>query len=226
MDRGNVMQYYKYKSINNADKKLMSLRINKYKSKEKRNYKINKFLSKFVFCWFFALCIGLGVTLKFLRGMIINEIFTVIFIVLSLMLYLPITICLSFIPYHYISKLFQYGELPKVINEMIVETTTPIRKYYKLTNNYLVTKCFYTSKEEITNKDVILFVYDNKLRITNDFYHSIKDFGCYEFSFDEIKVYNKVNGNFVYSVIEADNIVFHLGKTARNFIFKNFDNKR
>ncbi|NCB08828.1 MAG: hypothetical protein EOM73_11750 [Bacteroidia bacterium] len=92
-----MMKYYKYKLIDKANKKLISLRVNQYKVKEKRNFKINKFLSKVALGWFVALLIGLGVALKILRGLIINEVVGVIFIVLSVILFLPICILLSFV---------------------------------------------------------------------------------------------------------------------------------
>lgn len=68
-----------------------------------------------------------------------------------------------------------------------------------------------------------LMIYQNKIRIVNDFTRSTKDFGCYEFNLEEVKIYNKVESEIVSTIIEHDKVSFELGKRARTFIFKNYN---
>lgn len=216
------MKFIKYKFDNKTARKMISLRVNNYNSKDKRNYRICSFMKKFCVILFFIIAITYGISMNLLTPLITNNVIKTIIIVFIVILFFPICGLLSVAPYALVSKLFPHGELPKITNEMINMATKELKENYKITNNYHCTKCFYSSNKKIINKDVLIFIYEDKIRIVNDFFHSIKDFGCYEMSHEEIKVYNEVDGKFVYTVIESKDVIFHFGKTTRNFINKNF----
>ena len=74
------------------------------------------------------------------------------------------------------------------------------------------------------NKDVILFIYNNKLRIINDFTSSKKDFGCYEIPKNEIICVYEEHNKLLSAAIKCNNFIVVLGKRAKPFIKRNLLN--
>lgn len=94
-------------------------------------------------------------------------------------------------------------------------------KYYKIQDEHIITKCYDSSKSFLVDKDLILFFHRDRLRIVNDFTSTIKDFGCYEFSIDEIEVYYEQRDKLLTTIIQSKKLTLVLGKRAKPFIVKN-----
>lgn len=97
-------------------------------------------------------------------------------------------------------------------------------KYLIIDNHYIITKCYDSTNPKLINKDVIICISENKLKIINNLYRSIYDFGCYEFNLDEIKYENIKDNNLVKTKITTDKITFVLGYRTKAFIKKNQKN--
>jgi len=63
-----------------------------------------------------------------------------------------------------------------------------------------------------------LFFNKGRLRIVNDFTTTIKDFGCYEFSIDEIEVFYEQRDKLLTTIIQSKKLTLVLGKRAKPFI--------
>ena len=100
----------------------------------------------------------------------------------------------------------------------IQETTIPLKKFYGINDPKTVTKCYKCSKACFDNKDITIFLHNGKIRITIDFDHSIKDFGCYEFSFEEASFYNKEDDGLIKTFLKVGDTEFILGKRAKTFL--------
>lgn len=121
-------------------------------------------------------------------------------------------------PSSYFYKKYPKHPLPRVTKEMISECNKPLLDFYKVTNDYIITKCYESSIKELKDKDVLLFINNGKLRIVNDFTTTIKDFGCYKHSLDTITVAYAQMDNLTVTVIESENISLVLGKRAKPYI--------
>lgn len=70
------------------------------------------------------------------------------------------------------------------------------------------------------NRDVIICYTDGKIKITNDFYHFVYDFGCYELDLSEIKYHNIKDGNLIKTILTFNDQTFILGYRLKTFIEK------
>lgn len=118
---------------------------------------------------------------------------------------------------------------PSMKKELFSKACKPLREYYRLTEPYIVTKCFDATDKSFQNHDVCIFAVDGELRITTDiirgFLHGERDLGCYAFKFDEITLTKALENNRLVAELKADNTLFLLGYRAKSFIEKLINKK-
>lgn len=122
----------------------------------------------------------------------------------------------------YIEKRFPAPTLPGLRHDEIATCTQPLREFYKVPDDYIVTKCYDSTNPSMKKKDVLLFTYKGKLRITNNFFSSPKDFGCYEFDLSEITVRNQVIDGRTVTLLASKTFQGQFGYRAKTFISKQF----
>lgn len=119
---------------------------------------------------------------------------------------------------------------PRLTKEFIQKSCEPIRIYYGLKDEYLVTKCFESTNIRFVNHDVCIFKYNDEIRITtniiNGFINRHCDLGCYALKYEELKVYKDDFNNKRVTVLEFENEKFILGIKAYSYINKLLKNKK
>lgn len=216
------MKYYKYPHENSINKAVYKNRLCLMSEKNRRNNRTRRVLLDFDVVLFFLLVAGLILLCCILGtfGSISNGLKTFLQYFIGIVgIILSIVFCVFV--YILVDKRFPFCPIPPANRAIVAQCVTPLKKYYKISDNYIVTKCYHSSDERLTNKDVLLFINDGKLGIVNDFTCTIKDFGCYEISRDELEYrYIDVNG-LTATFIKCGDIEFTLGKRANPFIKKN-----
>lgn len=142
--------------------------------------------------------------------------------VVASIIILPLMICV--IIFKVIDKFVPHVSVPQINKKIVNECAATLKKYYKIDNNFIVTKCYKCSVKELTNKDLLLFIHNGNLRIVNDFTSTIKDFGCYEISRDELEYCYITENGLLSTHIKCNEIEFLLGKRAGSFIKQNLFN--
>lgn len=219
------MKYFKYPFQSKIFKALYRKRINLFDRKNKRNYYLRKLLFRLNLVIFFLIIIGLIILFKYLGNIeSINEglltflqIINVFFIVI---LPLATSIFLTLL----IDKLFPLIAAPQINKKIVEECVLPLKNYYKVSDNHIITKCYDSSDAQLINKDLLLYIHKDNLRIVNDFTNTIKDIGCYEIPKDELNHFYGSKDNLTTTVIQCDEFNLMLGKRAKPFIDKNLFN--
>lgn len=216
------MKYYKHKS--DGEKKLLKLRIKEFTKNERKNYKWNKILSRLCIILFFVEFVTIIILAKNMNTLIQNStVANTISVILYILLF-PIPIGLTIFGLYIVGRFFQVHLLPEVKNDMIQKVINQRMKFYGLTKNYIVTKCYQSSNEVLNNKDVLICCCNNKIKLTNDFYHSVFDFGCYEFDLYEVTYLNIKEDGLIKTKLSIKDMTFILGYRAKTFIEKNKSN--
>lgn len=209
------MKYYKPKFKN--EKKLYKERIKKYTKRQKRNYYLNTLITFFAFSSFIILAVT---TYCFLKNSN-EELMSIILWGLLLIFLTFIVICLIQLA----NKFFHIEKIPAISKEMFKKVNQNKLKFYKLNDHFIITKCYDSSNGQLKNHDVIIFFNNQKLRIINDLFSSIYDFGCYEFDLIELSIYNIKDDCKIKTMIQSKNDYFILGYKAKTFI-NNFQSNK
>jgi hypothetical protein len=203
-------------------RKTLKLRIELLSKEQRRSYKIQKTLNNINITFYFAMITSLIILYK--TVIVKMDVSDIVMLLLTILIWivgivLPIVICVFLFQLY--NKRYQDITIPPITKEIIEECVKPLKRFYKIKERYIITKCFDCTKKHLVDKDVILFIYKDKLRISNDFTKSIKDFGCYEFKYDEIKLYYDKKDNQTVTIIECKEFKMILGKKAKPFISQN-----
>ena len=114
--------------------------------------------------------------------------------------------------------------LPEMRKEFIKKASEPIRKYYGLSDDYLITKCFESTNTLFNDHDICIFRYGNEIRMTTDivkgFINGNCDLGCYSIKFNELKIYKDDYNDKRVTVLEFDKEKFVIGIKAYSYIAK------
>ncbi len=216
------IKYPFYSRILNSEYKLRFKSLSKI---EKRNYRINQFFTALFFFVFFFWTIVFLVFAKINNMFITNKTLSTIVSVFCVILFIPVSGFITWLHYLVFKKFIRPGTIGELTNDLIIKITQPLREYYHVPDdNFIVTKCYNSSDKFMINKDVILFFVDGKLRITNNFNRSIKDFGCYELDEKDTSVKNIVDIK-VKTFIKCGDISLELGYKAKTYIDKYWKTK-
>lgn len=188
---------------------------------EKKNNFLNGLFVHFLIIVFFVWLIAIILLGKFNSNFITNKTASIVFRVFCYILAFPIAIIVTFVHIGLLRRFIPPTTPKRITAELIVKVTKPLRNYYSVSeSDYITTKCYDCTNELFVGKDVILFFKDGKLRIVNDFYHSIKDLGCVELVEEEFSVSNKTADGRVMTTVETKDFFIKLGYRARTFIKK------
>ena len=223
------MKYFKYRNINKVQQlaykeHLASLGKDKQK-KIKRSDRLTKLLSIigiilfigcFLMCLFFINLIPVpkNIFLKILYGIGCAILGFIGLIISGILTGIPFGILMDKVRYN----------LPEMRKEFIKKACEPIRKYYGLSDEYLITKCFISSNTLFNEHDICIFRHGNEIRITTDivkgFINGNCDLGCYLIKFNELKIYKDDYNNKRVTILEFDEEKFVIGIRAYSYISK------
>ncbi len=216
------MKHYKYKFSKRVIKKFHKLRVNELEEKMRMKYKKRELVDRIFSVLFLSLMIGILFLMIILKNSeIVSGINKTIFIIIVIFSSIFLPAIIVFFPYNHLSEKYPYQSLPNVTRKMIRKCSEPLMKYYKIQGDHIITKCYDSSNSFLVDKDLILFFHRGRLRIVNDFTTTIKDFGCYEFSIDEIDVFYEQRDKLLTTIIKSKKLTLVLGKKAKPFIVNN-----
>lgn len=219
------MNYFKYGKVNKlkilADKEyLKSLGKDKEKKiiRSRRLVRLLSIIGVLLFIFLFGLLTYLIALIpiddSFLRG-ITSTFLEVIALILSILAVIfTVGVLIKKVEYNY----------PQMHKEYIARACADVRRYYKLNDNYLITKCFDSTNKTFNMHDVCIFRYNNEIRITSDivrgFINSHCDLGCYSIDINDLVIFkDDFNGKRA-TIIEFENIKFVIGIKAYSFLMK------
>lgn len=223
------MKYFKYRNINKVQQlaykeRLASLCKDEQK-KIKRSDRLTKLLSISGFVFFFC-CIGMFIFfIKLIpvpKNILLKILYGIGCIILGF-IGLIISGIATGIPFGILLDKIKYN-LPEMRKEFIKKASEPIRKYYGLSDEYLITKCFESTNTLFNDHDICIFRYGNEIRITTDivkgFINGNCDLGCYSIKFNELKIYKDDYNDKRATILEFDKEKFVIGIKAYSYISK------
>lgn len=158
---------------------------------------------------FLKILYGIGCAILGFIGLIISKIATII----------PFGILMHKVRYN----------LREMRKEFIKKASEPIRKYYGLSDKYLITKCFESTNTLFNNHDICIFRYGNEIRITTDivngFINANCDLGCYSVKFEELELYRNDYQSKRVTVLNFADEKFIIGIKAYTYIKQLMDTK-
>lgn len=214
------MRYYKYRFQSKITRMLFKKRVAEYSKKQKRNHYFRTIFFTIDIGLFFAMVLGLSFLTSIVADSNLYVVIRVLLCMFLVLLILVLPVVVVVILGTLIDKVFPYEVLPQIQKKMLDECMAPVKKYYRLSDTYLITKCYDSNRQELINRDLILYKCDHKLRIINDLTRSIKDFGCYEFGVEEIEVSYGIKDNLITTEVFSKDLKLVLGKKAKPFITK------
>lgn len=211
------MKYFKYPYMNIAKKK-SKLRFKNLDKKAQRNARITKAITFAFIVLYFALLASFISLTTYLSYIIENKVLETIISVVMVIVTIVAPVAIMFFILLLVDKHLPPLTIGELTLQNIQEITLTLKKYYKINEPKTVTKCYKCSEACFDNKDITIFLHNGKIRITIDFDHSVKDFGCYEFSFEEASFYNKEDDGLIKTFLKVGNTEFILGKRAKTFL--------
>ena len=221
------MKYIKYKRLDKVSRYAENLFLDSFRKKEAKKYKRKRFLKEVILlfsCILFLVLIGLSawiiqkipipenIFLAILTYILDFILFIVFFVISCLLILYPIV---------KLTKL-NYFNIPKAPKTYIKKASKLIRKYYGFNEDYLLTKCFYSTNDKFINHDICIFRYDDEIRITGDIVTGYKNYnaelGCYKIKLNEITIKKEDYNNKRVTIIEFCNVKFIVGIRAYSFI--------
>ena len=223
------MKYFKYRNINKVQQLANKQRLASLGKDEKKKAKRSERLTKLVsFCGiiFFFCCFGMFIFFIKLIPVPKNTFLIILYgigcVILGLIA-LIISAISTLIPFGILLDKVRYN-LPEMRKEFIKKASEPIRKYYGLSDEYLITKCFESTNTLFNDHDICIFRYGNEIRITTDivkgFINGNCDLGCYSIKFNELKIYKDDYNNKRATILEFDKEKFVIGIKAYSYISK------
>jgi uncharacterized membrane protein len=223
------MRYFKYRNINQiriiADKEyLASLGKDKEKKilKSRKKKKILSFFGVISFIILYATILILISLIPKPDSMFLAVIYSIGCVLLGIIGLIASVIAVV-IP---IGKLIDKEDynLPVMHRKFMAKACEDIRKYYGFNDEYLITKCFYSSNSIFINHDICVFRYDDEIRITTDivngFIYSDCDLGCYSIKINELKIYKGDYNNKRVTTLEFGKEKFIIGIKAYSYMLK------
>ena len=223
------MKYIKYRNINKVQQLANKQRLASLGKDEKKKAKRSERLTKLVsFCGiiFFFCCFGMFIFFIKLIPVPKNTFLIILYgigwAILGLIA-LIISAISTLIPFGILLDKVRYN-LPEMRKEFIKKASEPIRKYYGLSDEYLITKCFESTNTLFNDHDICIFRYGNEIRITTDivkgFINGDCELGCYSIKFNELKIYKDDYNDKRVTILEFDKEKFVIGIKAYSYISK------
>ena len=228
------MKYFKYRNINKVQQLANKQRLASLGKDEKKKAKRSERLTKVVsFCGiiFFFCCFGMFIFFIKLIPVPKNTFLIILYgigcVILGLIA-LIISAISTLIPFGILLDKVRYN-LPEMRKEFIKKASEPIRKYYGLSDEYLITKCFESTNTLFNDHDICIFRYGNEIRITTDivngFINANCDLGCYLVKLEELELYKDNYQNKRVTVLNFAGEKFIVGIKAYTYIKQLMDTK-
>ena len=223
------MKYFKYRNINKVQQLAYKERLASLGKDEQKKAKRSERLTKLVsFCGiiFFICCFGSFIFFIQLipvpKNIFLEILYGISWAILGF-IGLIISGIATGIPFGILLDKVRYN-LPEMRKEFIKKASEPIRKYYGLSDEYLITKCFESTNTSFNNHDICIFRYGNEIRMTTDivkgFINGNCDLGCYSIKFNELKIYKDDYNDKRATILEFDKEKFVIGIKAYSYISK------
>lgn len=214
------MRKFKYLHSKRIEKKLLKKRIDLLNPEARKRFKSYQLFSRVFSVLYWSMMIVFLVSMIFLEAYIEPVIGKTLFIILVIFctFFLPGVILLY--PYIKLAKKYPRQRLVDIPREVIAKCNAPLFKFYKIPENFIITKCYDSSNHNLIDKDLLIFIYKDRLRIVNDFTTTIRDFGCYEFDLLETEIKNGKKGDLTTTELSTNKLTLSLGKRAKPFITK------
>lgn len=226
------MRYFRYHNTNKNYKNALKAQYKKLTEDEKRTARKEKqwrtfsnvvTVIVFMICTLVAACLIVSIQEPegwFLRSLVIA---------IKALFGSGLLIINGFVTYFLTKPFWKKVEsfhIPSMKKEIFAKACAHLRKYYKLQEPYIVTKCLDATDRHFKNHDVCIFIVGNELRITADlvrgFLHGERDLGCYAFKREEITLSKLQDGAHLVVELRAGDTAFTLGYRAKGFIEKQF----
>ncbi len=211
-ERRSLLKIIKRHTAKSPYEKSLKLRLKNKGGKNYRNYCLADIFSFLNILW--LLIVSLLVLFLTRNFEFTGAVFLKIVIILTffVLIALPYTI--------FIEKIFKYDVDKSLSKEHIPEITAPLRKRYKIGDEYVITKCYSSTEKDFAGKDVIVFLYKNEIRITADLFHSLKNIGCIVIPKDEAVISRHKEDALVCTVISCPGFEMLLAERAGWFLKK------
>ncbi|MGM9858723.1 MAG: CPCC family cysteine-rich protein [Bacilli bacterium] len=216
------MKYIKYPFYDSIIKKESKFRFKNLDKEARRNVRINNIFTCFIITLYVILVVSFILLIKYLLRIIENKLFETLMMIGMVLATIVVPVVIIVLAIKLIGKYIPSSAIGELSLQNIQDITKPLKKYYRVSGPSIVTKCYNCTNESFTNKDVIIFLYNGKIRIVLDFNHTIKDFGCYEIEHKEMTTSYVVEEGKIKTLLKTENIEFYLGKKAKAFIRKCF----
>lgn len=213
------MRHYKYRYDNRVQKRLLKDRINALNNNQRHNHKMSSRLFRVGFVMFICIFVSfLVLSINTMNLYIENDVLKVILIILLVFVGFAISALIMNPYFSFVERKFPFYGFPKIIREMRIKSNQAYFSYYKVNDDYIITKIYDSSEAVLINKDVMIYSYNGKIRITNDFTTSSYDFGCYEFDFDEIELSYDRTTDRLKTILITNEMNILLGKRAKPYL--------
>ena len=223
------MKYFKYRNISKVQQLAYKERLASLCKDEQKKIKRSDRLTKLLSISgpiFFICCFGLFIFFIQLIPVPKNILLKILYCIGCAILGfigLIISGIATIIPFGILLDKIKYN-LPEMRKEFIKKASEPIRKYYGLSDEYLITKCFESTNTLFNNHDICIFRHGNEIRVTTDivkgFINGNCDLGCYSIKFNELKTYKDDYNDKRVTVLEFNKEKFVIGIKAYSYIDK------
>ena len=223
------MNYFKYKNISKVQQLAYKQRLASLGKDEQKKIKKSDRLTKLLSIsglLFFICCFGLFIFFIQLIPVPKNILLKILYgIGCAILGFIGLIISgiATGIPFGILIEKVRYN-LPEMRKEFIKKASEPIRKYYGLSDEYLITKCFESTNTSFNDHDICIFRYGNEIRMTTDivkgFINGNCDLGCYSIKFNELKIYKDDYNDKRATILEFDKEKFVIGIKAYSYISK------
>lgn len=212
------MRRFKYPFTKFIKKKLLKKRIRLLDKSARQRYISNRLFISFIGVSYWVLLVLFFIGMIFLEKTIEPMFGIKLNTILNIFISLVMPLLILIYPYNKLEKKYPRQSLEPIPRELISTVNIKLLKYYKIPENYLITKCYDCSNPQLIDKDVLLFFHNEKLRMVNDFTSTIKDFGCYEMDLNELDLSYGTNDCIITTEIRLRKFSCSLGKRAKSFI--------
>ena len=214
------MKHIKYPFYNNVLKSANKLRFKNLDKEAQRNNIKHQIFVAFLAILYFVFVISFILLIKYLKTIIESSILKALMMIGMILVTIVVPILLVVLVYCLFEKHIPTYTVGKLRKEYMAEITEPLKKHYKVCEPMLITKCYRSTNELFNNKDVMIYLYKDEIRITLDFNHTYKDLGCYAFKLNEINCLYIKENKLTKCLLKTSKVEFELGRLTKPFIRK------
>ena len=224
------MRYFKCDTLKQEDRKMVTQDV-ALTDEEKRSDRQGKFLNFLGTLLFFVVfdAVFIGSLLLIVRIPTSNNPFLFTLVVIFMIILGAGALIVSVLIGSFVSSpIYKKAQKKLAIHKRIYfdKSIIFLREYYGWAEPCIITKCYDSSDNEFSGRDICLFVVDDELRLAADLKHGFSmrenDLGCYAFKVDEFSLEQIQGEKFLITKFKSEDLVFYLGRRAKGFVEKRF----